>query len=100
MSSSPLPSEAALWVRHDLRAQVVNIRGFAGEIDTAVAKLLALVERHGNAISDEFRDDALAIFQEDLHPCLEYLNKAAEQLDVRIDGLEHLMAISNQPNDF
>jgi len=80
-------------MRHDLRAPLVNIRGFAAEIDIAVANLVALVERYGDTLPDKFRDEALVIFREDLHPCLQFLDKSTEQLDDRIDDLKHLTAI-------
>lgn len=83
-------------LRHDLRAPVVNIRGFAGEIESAVSALAALIEQQGDSLPAEFRDRALAIFQDDFHPCLEYLGKAALQLDSQIDDLATLTASDSQ----
>ena len=85
-------NDALLKAPHDLRAPIVNIHGFAGELEIAIADLTALIEKHRDVLPEDFRADSSAIVQDDLTPCLEFLKQANQQLDNRIDELAHFIA--------
>ena len=85
-------NNALLKAPHDLRGPIVNIHGFAGELEIAIAELTTLFEQHRDVLPADFRAASTAIVQDDLTPCLEFLKQANQQLDNRIDDLAHRIA--------
>ncbi len=79
-------------VTHDLRAPAVNIRGFVGEVGKAVKELAALVEEHRSALPDQFLFGISDIIEDDLQPCLHFLEKTSLQFDTRINDVADIMS--------
>ncbi len=79
-------------VTHDLRAPAVNIRGFVGEVGKAVKELATLVEEHRSALPEEFLFGVSDIIEDDLQPCLHFLEKASLQFDTRINDVAEIMS--------
>ena len=72
-------------VLHDLRAPLVNVDGFAGELDRAVAELSDLMGQFDTGLPVEFRDRLAALMEQDVRPCLGFLRSAVEKLDEQIE---------------
>lgn len=87
MSNIDQTNEDARRVKHDLRAPLVNIQGFAAELGESFANVTALIELHQSSLPGEFKDQVSKLLEEDLVPCLDFLDKAVAQLDQRIDTL-------------
>ena len=78
-------ARASATLVHDLRGPLVTIDGFAGEIRHALEELDAL-------LGPETPDAALVarlrtLLEEDLRPCLGFVDEAARLLHARIDAL-------------
>lgn len=69
---------------HDLRGPLINIQGFAGEVNSAVEKLCELFDKHEAELPSEFRIAVANLVNEDLNPCMEYLDSAIALLEDRI----------------
>lgn len=71
---------------HDLRGPLLNIEGFAAEIALGFEELERLLDQAAPADAVIVRLGAL--LDEDLRPCLDFLERAATMLHARIDALE------------
>jgi len=77
--------EVICQVKHDLRAPLVNIKGFSEELREAFGNFITLVNDHEEDLPSEFHDGATKLLNEDLIPCLDFLEHAVVQLDQRVD---------------
>lgn len=73
---------------HDLRGPLINIQGFSGEIANAIEKIGSLVEAYGAELPVEYHKSVTALINDDLKPCLEYVDGAIALLEGRIRKLK------------
>lgn len=70
---------------HDLRSPLISVKGFSDELHDAFNNLIDLIERHEETLPQEFRDGATELIEQDLIPCLKFIEasirKANDQLD-------------------
>lgn len=82
-------NESVERLLHDLRAPLVNVDGFAGELNEAVGNLGDLVRQFESALPVEFHSRVVMLMERDLGPCLDMLRSSVEKLDGQIDRFAH-----------
>ena len=81
-------------VLHDLRAPLVNVDGFAGELDKAVIELSDLIGQFDTRLPVEFHNRLATLIEQDVGPCLSLLQSAVDKLDKQIDRFALLVSVS------
>lgn len=87
MSTPAINTDTVHKLKHDLRGPAVNVRGFAGEISKALHELTAEIEQYQHQLPQAFSERMASIVANDLHPCLEFLDKASQQFEERINAM-------------
>jgi signal transduction histidine kinase len=72
---------------HDLRAPLVNVRGFTAELGRAAREFQGLAARHADCIPEESRRRMDAIVQEDMRPAMEFIDTSVERMHGLINAL-------------
>lgn len=72
-------------VSHDLRAPLINVKGFAGELRSSCVQLRGLLLPHLEAMSEADREEALNLIDQELPEALGFI-------DASIDRINHFMA--------
>lgn len=81
----------AYIVTHDLRAPLVNIIGFIGEIDKASEAIARLVERQCHALArDPAAQDAMLAVREDIPEAIGFIRDSARKMDGLINAILRL----------
>ena len=68
---------------HDLRAQVINIKGFSNELSKSVEDIQCLLD--STEISTAVVDRVMEILVQDMLPCLNFIEMSSSKLDECID---------------
>lgn len=68
---------------HDLRVPLVNIKGFAGELDRALADISGAIARGMATLGEDERDRVDAVVRKDIPEAIEFIQSSVS----RIDGL-------------
>jgi hypothetical protein len=69
-------------IRHDCKAQIINLRGFCSEIERAISRFEAQ-----NTSNHEKIAGLDSLINKDVLPCLSYVKHATDQLDQLLDSL-------------
>jgi PAS domain S-box-containing protein len=72
-------------VSHDLRAPLVNLMGFARELDTSCARLKKLLER--SALPEPSGDEVAEILDADLPSAVHFISQSSVKFERLIDAL-------------
>ncbi len=64
---------------------LINIQGFSEELREAFDHFITLVNNHQEDLPSEFHGGVTKLLNEDMIPCLEFLEHAVVQLDQRVD---------------
>ncbi len=76
---------------HDLRSPLVNIRGFAGELEKSLAQLQTLLEKENLSSSTQKELDYL--FNSDIPESIGFINSGNQKMDTLLNGLLRLSRI-------
>jgi len=68
-------------VSHDLRAPLINLKGFSSELHSAVTELAAILESVGEYLSDEQKASAAEVIGHDVPEALDFINSAVSRMD-------------------
>jgi signal transduction histidine kinase len=72
---------------HDLRAPLVNVRGFTAELGRAMRELQDLTAKHEDSIPEEIRRRIDAIVQDDVVSAMEFIDSSADRMSGLINAL-------------
>ncbi len=84
---------------HDLRAPLVNLKGFASELRNALELCQRCFEAHKEDLPAATRVQASHLLQDDLIEGLDFIDTSATQLEQLIGPILHLSRISRRPLD-
>ena len=76
---------------HDLRSPLVNIRGFAGELEKSLTQVQSLLANE--SLSDEARKQLALLFDMDIPESLGFINSGNQKMDILLTGLLRLSRI-------
>jgi signal transduction histidine kinase len=81
---------------HDLRAPLVNIRGFTAELTANVQEAMALLGGNGEPTDEERRQRAFHLFRQDVPAAGEFVRTAVDRISRQLDAMLHLFRISRR----
>jgi len=90
--------EQLLYVAsHDLRSPLLNIQGFAGEMETSLTEALQALEKEGKQPC--LKKKLSAILENDLHDSLAFIFSSSSKIDALITGLLRLSRLGRAALD-
>ena len=85
-----------LIASHDLRAPLVNIKGFAGEVEHSLKELAPMIEKALPHISAAERQKLQAALHKDIPESLEFIGSAVEKMDMLTSAILDLSRIGRR----
>jgi hypothetical protein len=81
---------------HDLRAPLVNIRGFTGELGRAMQEIEEIAEKHAVNLPDGSRQRMAALVREDIKPAMGFIDTSTERMSGLINALLKLSQLGHR----
>jgi signal transduction histidine kinase len=72
---------------HDLRAPLINIKGFASELKYAIDDLTPLLEKHSEKLQPDERVSAARLLSENIPQALRFIQTSADKMNKLISAL-------------
>lgn len=86
----------AYIVSHDLRAPLVNIKGFSAELNTSMEEIADLLKKSRGALSETEAKLLDQILEEDVPEALEFINSSVVRMDSQINGILKLSRLGRR----
>lgn len=87
----------AYIVSHDLRAPLVNLKGFSGELERALQELAPLFERGLSMMEGEEQGRLEELFRREVPEALDFIGSSVDRMDRLINGILKLSRLGIQP---
>jgi hypothetical protein len=81
---------------HDLRAPLVNIRGFTGELGRAAEEVRDIAEEHAASLPDKARRRVDALIRDDILPAMGFIGASIERMNSLISALLKLSQLGRR----
>lgn len=84
---SALSADERKMIRHDIKGSMTVFQGFHGEVQQALQELLEL---SSGIDTDPQLDIMRSVLDDDVEPCLEFLDKVALRMSAQLDAFQFL----------
>ena len=85
---------------HDLRSPLVNLKGFAGEMEHALHHVKPIIQRLQPTLPDDEQKTLGAAFDHDIPEALTFIKKSVEKMDALITAVLDLSRIGKREYNF
>jgi len=86
----------AYIVSHDLRAPLVNLKGFAAELEFAVAELKTYLHKHWDHIDTETQEKVTILLDTDMTEALQFISSSVTRMDGLLNSILKLSRIGRR----
>jgi signal transduction histidine kinase len=81
---------------HDLRAPLVNLKGFAREMEHSLEVVKPILERAETALSDQDKKQTQQIFERDIPESLKFIQQSVDKMDTLTNAVLNLSRIGRR----
>lgn len=86
----------AYIVSHDLRSPLVNLKGFAGELDYTLQEISARVEAIQSRLDEGEAEKMASLIKEDIPESMRFINNAVEKMDHMLSSILKLSRLGKR----